>query len=88
VASIIAQEVLREIRKIARSDIPLPERRAEAAKRIDQFKADLAVASVWRGAPERQKESLRRTLQRAAARHDLTAEENSVYSEALDVLMG
>jgi hypothetical protein len=88
VASIIAQEVLLDIRKIARSDIPLPERRAEAAKRIDQFKADLAAVSVRRGAPEKQVESLRRTLQRAAARHDLTAEENSVYAEALDVLMG
>jgi hypothetical protein len=88
VASIIAQEVLREIRKIARSDIPLPERRAEAAKRINQFEADLAAASVWRVVPEKQKESLRRTLQRAAARHDLTAEENSVYAEALEVLMG
>ena len=87
-ASIIAQEVLSEIRKIARSDIPLPERRAEPAKRIEQFKADLAAASVWRGVPERQKESLRRTLQRAAARHDLTTEENSVYAEALDVLIG
>src|SRR4029077_9695952 len=41
VASIIAQEVLWEIRKIARSEIPLPERRAKAAKRIDQFKGDL-----------------------------------------------
>jgi hypothetical protein len=88
VASIIAQEVLWEIRKIARSEIPLPERRAEAAKRIEQFKTDLAAASVWRVVPERQKESLRRTLQRAAARHDLTAEENSVYAEALDALIG
>src|SRR5260370_68141 len=88
VASIIAQEVLWEIRKIARSEIPLPERRAEAAKRIEQFEADLAAASVRRGVPERQKERLRRTLQRSAARHDLTTEENSVYAEALDVLMG
>jgi hypothetical protein len=88
VASIIAQEVLLDIRKIARSDIPLPERRAEVAKRIDQFKADLAAVSVRRGVPERQKESLRRTLQRTVTRHDLTAEENSVYAEALDVLMG
>jgi hypothetical protein len=36
---------------------------------------------------EEQKESLRRVLQRAATRHDLTAEENSVYAEALDALM-
>jgi hypothetical protein len=88
VSSIIAQEVLSEIRKIARSNIPLPDRRAEAAKRIEKFKADLAAAGVRRGVPERQRESLRRTLQRSAARHDLTTEENSVYSEALDVLMG
>jgi hypothetical protein len=88
VASIIAQEVLWEIRKIARSDIPLPERRAEAAKRIDQFKGDLAAVRHQPGAPEKQVESLRRTLQRAAACHDLTAEENSVYAKALDVLMG
>ena len=87
-ASIIAQEVLSEIRMIARSDIPLPERCAAAAERIEQFKADLAAASVRRGVPERQKESLRRTLQRSAACHDLTTEENSVYAEALDVLMG
>jgi len=88
VASIIAQEVLWEIRKIARSEIPLPERRAEAAKRIEQFKADLAAARRQPKVAERQKESLRRTLQRTAARHDLTAEENNVYTEALDVLMG
>ena len=87
-ASIIAQEVLWEIRKIARSEIPLPERRAKAAKRIDQFKGDLAAVRHQPGVPEKKKESLRRTLQRAAARHDLTAEENSVYAEALDVLMG
>ncbi len=87
-ASIIAQEVLSEIRMIARSDFPLPERRAEAAKRIDQFKGDLAAVCHQPGVPEKQVESVRRTLQRAAARHDLTAEENSVYAEALDVLMG
>ena len=87
-ASIIAQEVLWEIRKIARSEIPLPERRAGAAKRIDQLKADLAAVCDQPGVPEKQVESLRRTLQRTAARHDLTAEENSVYAESLDVLMG
>jgi hypothetical protein len=88
VANIIAQQVLLEIRTIARSDASLRKRSAEAAKRIKQFKADLAAPSVRRGVPEKQMESLRRTLQRAAARHDLTTEENSVYAEALDVLMG
>jgi hypothetical protein len=88
VASIIGQKVFSEIRNIARSDIPLPERRAEAAKRIDQFKGDLAAVRHQPGVPEKQVESLRRTLQRTAARHDLTAEENNVYTEALDVLMG
>jgi len=88
VASTMAQQVFLEIRNIARSDITLPEQRAEAAKRIEQFKTDLSVARVWPAVAERQKESLRRTLQRAAARHDLTTEENSVYAEALDVLIG
>jgi hypothetical protein len=89
VASIIAQQVLSEIRKIARSDAALRERRAEATKRINQFKADLAAARVQpREGAEKHKESLRRTLQRDATRHDLTAEENSVYAQALDVLMG
>jgi len=40
VASTMAQQVFLEIRNIARSDITLPEQRAEAAKRIEQFKAD------------------------------------------------
>ena len=73
---------------IARSDFPLPERCAKAAKRIDQFKGDLAAVCHQPGVPEKQVESLRRTRQMAAARHDLTAEENSVYAKALDVLMG
>ncbi len=46
VASIIAQKVFSEIRRVARSDAPLPKRRAEAAKKITLFKADLAVARV------------------------------------------
>jgi hypothetical protein len=88
VASIVGQKVFSEIRKIARSDLPLPERCAEAAKRINQFKADLAAVRHQPEVAERQRESLRRTLQRTAARHDLTAEENSVCTEALDVLTG
>ena len=87
-ASIIAQQVLSEIRTIARSDASLPERRAEVTKRIDQFKTDLAATRAQPRQVEKQKESLRRTLQRAATHHDLTADENSVYAEALDVLMG
>jgi len=62
-------------------------RRAEAANRIDQFKADLAAAPVEQGVRDRLQENLRRTLQRGATQHDLTAEENSVYAEALNVLM-
>ncbi len=50
--------------------------------------AALSAAHVLSVEAEKQKESLRRTLQRAAARHDLKAEENSVYAEALEVLMG
>jgi hypothetical protein len=88
VANIVAQQVFSEIRTIARSRTSVLERRAEAAKRIEQLKADLDAPSVGRGVPERQKENLRRTLQRAAARHDLTPAENSVYAEALDVLIG
>ena len=88
VAIITGQQVFSEVRRVARLDAPLAKRRAEAAKRVNQFKASLAAASVWREAPERQKESLRRKLQRAATRHDLTTEENSVYAEALDALMG
>jgi hypothetical protein len=84
----MAQQVFSEIRRAARLDERLAKRRAEAAKTTDQFKIDLAAASVRRGVPERQKESLRRKLQRAATRHDLTTEENSVYAGALDVLMG
>jgi hypothetical protein len=87
-ASTIAQQVLSEIGKIARSDAALPERCAEATKRINQFKADLAVARVQPREAEKHKENLPRTLQRAATHHDLTAEENSVYAQALDVLMG
>ena len=87
-ASIIGQKVFSEIREIARSNLPLPERCAEAAKRINQFRSDLAAAPHQPEVAERQKESLRRTLQRTAARHDLTAQENSVYTEALDVLTG
>ena len=87
VASNIAQRVFSEIRKIAGSDIPLPERRADAAKTIAQFKTDLAAAHLQPKLAEEQKENLRRVLQRAATRHDFTAEQNSVYAGALDVLM-
>ena len=86
--STIAQQVLLAIWKIARSRAPLPERRAEATKRINQFKADLAADRAQPTEAEKHKENLRRTLQRGATRHDLTAEENGVYAEALDVLMG
>ena len=54
-ASTMAQQVFSEIRKIAGSDIPLPERRADAAKRIDQFKTDLAAAHLQPKLAEEQK---------------------------------
>jgi hypothetical protein len=88
VSSIIAQQVLSEIGKIARSDAPLRERRANATTRINQFKADLAAAHVQPRQAENRKESLRRTLQRAAMDHSLAAEETSVFAEALDALVG
>jgi len=88
VASILSQRVLLEIRKIAQSRFAIPKRRAEAANRINQFKADLAAAPVEQGVRDRLQENLRRTLQRAATQHDFSADENSVYAEALDVLMG
>ena len=87
-ASSMAQQVFSEIRKIAGSDISLAERRVDAAKRIDQFKTDLAAGHLQTKLAEEQKESLRRALQRAATRRDLTAEQNCIYSEALDALMG
>jgi hypothetical protein len=87
VASTFAQQLIVEIRKIARSHAPLSERRAAAAKRINQFIADLAVAGVQPSVAKQLKESLRRTLQRSASHHDLTAQENSVFAEALDVLL-
>ena len=87
-ASIIAQRVFLEIKTIARSDASLQERRAKAARRIDQFKAEFAAALVWPIDTVKQIESLRKALQRAATQHNLTAEENSVYAEALEVLMG
>ena len=86
-ASTSAQRVFLEIGKIAESGVPLRERRAEAAKRIDQFKVDLAVARIQPREAAKLKENLRRTLQRGATQHDLTTEQNSVYAEALDVLM-
>ena len=88
VTSTIAQQLFFEVRGIARSDAPLSERRAEARKRINQFAAALSAARILPAEAEKQRESLRRTLQRAATQHDLTAEENSVYAEALEVLMG
>jgi hypothetical protein len=87
VSSIVAQQVLSEIGKIARSDCPLQKRREEATTRINQFKADLA-AQVQPRQADQQKESLRRTLQRAAMDHSIAAEATSVYGEALDALMG
>ena len=86
-ASILSQRVLLEIRKIAQSRVALPKRHAEAANRINQFKADLAAAPVEQGVRDRLQENLRRTLHRAATSHELTGEENSVYAEALDVLI-
>ena len=88
VASTSAQRVYSEIGRIAQLGVPLRERRAEAAKRINQFKADLVVARIQPREAERLKENLRRTLQRGASQHELTAEVNSVFVEALDVLMG
>jgi len=87
VASIVAQQVLSEIGKIAGSDAPLPQRRAEATTRINQFKVDLVAAHVQPREADKQKESLRRTLQRGATHHGLSSELNSVYAKALDVLM-
>ena len=88
VASTSAQEVYSEIGRIAHMDLPLREQRAEAAKRITQFKADLAAARIQPREAETLKENLRRVLQRGATQHNLTTERNSVYAEALDVLMG
>jgi hypothetical protein len=88
VASVSAQRVFLEIGKIARADLPLRKRLAEGAKRINQFKADLAIARIQPREAAMLKENLRRTLQRGATKHDLTMEQNSVYAEALDVLMG
>jgi hypothetical protein len=59
----------------------------EAANRVGQLKADLAAAPIEQGVRDRLQENLRRTLQRTATQHDLTAEENGVYVKALDVLM-
>jgi hypothetical protein len=87
-ASIVAQNVLSEIRKIALARIPVRERRAVAVKRIDQFKIDLVAPNVEPAVAERQKESLQRTLQRSASHHRLTAAESSVYAKALDALIG
>jgi hypothetical protein len=88
VANIVAQQVLSEIKKIASSRTSVLERCAEAAKRIEQFKAALAAVRHQPGAAEGQKESLRRVLQRTVTRHDVGAAENGVYATALDVLMG
>jgi len=88
VASIVPQHVFSEIRLVARSHAPLAERRVEAASRVTQFKADLAVAGLQPRVSEHQIESLRRTLQRAATHHDLSADENNIYAVALDVLIG
>jgi len=87
VASTSAQQVFSEIGRIAHSDLPLRRRRADAAKRIKQFKVDLAVARVQPSAAETLKENLRRVLQRGATLHNLTTEQNSVYARALDVLV-
>ena len=73
-----AQRVYSEIGRIAQSDLSLREQRAEAAKRIDQFKADLAVARIEPRGAATLEENLRRTLQRGATQHDLTSEQNGV----------
>jgi hypothetical protein len=86
VASIVAQQVFSDIRRVALSSLPLSVRRLEAASRINQFKADLAAAAVSAGVRDRLKESLRRTLQRTATQHDLGADQTSVYAKALDAL--
>ena len=86
-ANTSAQRVYSEIRRIARSGVPLRVQRAEAANRIYQFKTDLVVARIQPREAETLKENLRRVLQRGAMQHDLTAEENSIYAKALDVLM-
>jgi hypothetical protein len=87
VASTSAQQVFSEIGRFAQSDLPLRKRRAEAAKRIKQFKVDLAIARIQPREAETLKENLRRVLQRGATQHNLTTEQNSVYVAALDVLM-
>ena len=87
-ASTSAQRVFAEIGTIAQSKLALGKRRMEAAKRINQFKGDLAVARIQPREAAQLKENLRRTLQRGATQHDLTTEQNSVYAEPLDVLVG
>ncbi len=87
-ASIIAYEVFRKIIDISRSKGPPAERRVEAEKRIDLFKADLASAGHSPGVTDSIEDDLRRHFEDALDNHELPGDELSVLLAALDVLTG
>jgi hypothetical protein len=85
-ASIIASFVFSGIEMIARSESPLPERRARAGQRISQFEADLAASGGPARMADERRNQLRSMLQEAAGNRNRQSDERSVFREALDRL--
>jgi hypothetical protein len=83
-ASIVPSFVFSGIEGIARSDRPLPERRARAAQRIGQFVADLGGGAAGRA--EDARSQLRAMLEEAAANRNRPSDDRAVFREACEQL--
>jgi predicted RNA-binding Zn ribbon-like protein len=79
-------DVFFEIMAIAREKIPEIERQSQAAKRIDQFKADIASLRMRKGVTEGIYERLRDKLRAAAGNPDVPKDERNVFMRAFSQL--
>ena len=87
-ASIIANDVFRDIDNIAHSVAPLPERRDKAARRIDQFRVNVAAQRRRPEVAEILINDLRKKLEMAAMHRETPGDRKSVFMEAFDRLTG
>jgi predicted RNA-binding Zn ribbon-like protein len=78
--------VFSEIMLIAGQNISESERKSQAAKRIDQFKTDLAKANMRQAVTRSLYERLRNNLQTAAKKANLPSDARNVFALAVSRL--
>jgi hypothetical protein len=86
-ASVICQQVIAQVLKIAQSNSTLRQRRTSAIWRIKQFKTELAAAILRRRVVNERVDELARRL-RAAAEYWGPSTEGAIFMAALDTLIG